>query len=145
MAIMIMPDNHLLARQLAAQTGENQCLTVNIVMPATGDTAEGTASFARLLFGLTALALERFGVARQNLRPDVLRESVPSCLAGVPADPFGGQLLRFREADGGYQFHSLGPDLTGAPGGKGDLAPTVLGSPEVSPPEGTQSQAASSP
>ncbi len=110
--MIIMRINHILARQLAAQAGEAKFLTVNMVMPATGDTAGGSAGFGRLLLALSALALERFGAARENRCPDALRASVPSCLAGAPADPFDGQLLRFRAADGGYQLHSLGPDLT---------------------------------
>jgi hypothetical protein len=140
-----MPVNHTLTRQLAAQAGEEEFLTVNIVMPAMGDTAEGTASFARLLFGLTALALERFGAVTENHCQDALREYVPSSRPGTPVDPFDGQLLRFCGADGGYQFHSIGPDLTEAPGGKGDLALTVVGSAQGSLVEDAQSQAASNP
>ena len=113
--------NHSLAQQSTVQVGEVDLLTVNLVMPATGDTAEGTASFAGLLFGLTALVLERFGAAPQNHYSDELRELVPSCLAGIPVDPFDGQLLRFRKADSGYQFHSTSHDATATPGGQRHL------------------------
>jgi hypothetical protein len=74
-----------------------------------------------------------------------LPESMSSCLAGIPANPLDGQLLRFRKADSGYQFHSIGADLRKALGGNGDLVLTVAGSLQVSHPEGAQNQAASSP
>ena len=46
---------------LAATTRASQFLTVNIVMPAVGESAKEGAGFARLIFGLAVLALERFG------------------------------------------------------------------------------------
>lgn len=123
-----------IARQLTAQAGGEEFLTVNMVMPAVDETAKETASFGRLLFALAALALERFGAAPENCCPDALHAFVPSSLAGMPADPFDGQLLRFRKADSGYQFHSIVPDLGKAPGGKRDLALPIVGSPRFSPP-----------
>ena len=88
-----------------------QFLTVNMVMPAMGDTAKEAASLGPLLLTLAALAFERFGAARENDSPDAPREPAPSCRAGFPADPFDGQLLRFRKEDSGYAFHNLAPDL----------------------------------
>jgi hypothetical protein len=132
------------ARQLAVQAREEEFLTVNMVMPAVDDTAKEAASFARLLFGLTALALERFDATQGNHVPDASRKLEASCSTDLPVDPFDGRLLRFHRAENGYELRSTGPDLSEAPGGKSDLALTVVGSPQVSPPEGAQSQAASS-
>jgi hypothetical protein len=86
--------------------------SVNLVLPAAGNSGEEAVSFTRLLFGLTALALERFDAARENHCQDAPGESVPPCLAGVPVDPFGGQLLRSCQADDGYQLHSAGHNAT---------------------------------
>ena len=94
----------------------NQLLTVNLVLPAEGNSGGDTTSFARLLFGLTALALDRFGAVPENHCQGVLPESTPSGLAGVPVDPFDGQLLRFCEASGGYEFHSPGHPEPQKPG-----------------------------
>ncbi len=133
-----MPANRILAQEPAAQAGEPQFLTVNMVVPETGDTAEGSAGFGRLLLALSALALERFGAAPEDHCQDALREYVPSCLAGAPVDPFDGQLLRFRKADSGYQLHCIGPDVSDAPSGKGDLASAVVSPQLGSSPGGAQ-------
>jgi len=93
----------------------NPLLTVNLVLPAVAKSGEEAAGFTRLLFGLTALALERFDAAREKHCHDAPRESVLPCLAEVPADPFDGQLLRFHEADGGYHLHSAGHHATATP------------------------------
>ena len=110
----------------------NQLLTVNLVLPAAGKSGGETASFTRLLLGLTALALERFDAAREHNCQEAPREYVFPCPATAPVDPFDGQLLRFCEADDGYQLHGIGPDLTEAPREKGDLALAVGGSPQTS-------------
>jgi hypothetical protein len=140
-----MPANRIHAQPPAAQDGETQWLTANVVMPATVDPAEQGASFTGLLMALTSLAFERFGAAQENRSPEAVREPVPSCLAGAPVDPFDGQLLRFRKSDSGYQFHSIGPDHKHDSGGRGDLALTVVMPPHFSSPERVQGQAASSP
>jgi hypothetical protein len=108
----IMAVNHNLAQRPAAQAREEEFLTVNMVMPAGGDSAKETVGFARLLFGLAALALERFGAAPENHYPDALRELGPASGPGTPLDPFDGQPLRYRNEDGGYVLHSIGPDIT---------------------------------
>ena len=115
-----MPANRNHAQQPAANAGEPRFLTVNMVMPAVGDSAKEAGSFTGLLLALSALALERFGAAPENPSLDALREPVPSCLAGIQVDPFDGQLLRFRKADSSYELHNIRPDLKDAPGGKGD-------------------------
>jgi hypothetical protein len=117
----------------------NKLLTVNLVLPAAGNSGEEAVNFTRLLFGLTALALNRFGAAREHHCQNTLRESVPPRLAGVPLDPFDGQLLRFCKADDGYQLQRIRADLRDDPSGKGDLVTPVVGSPQVSPSERAQS------
>jgi hypothetical protein len=82
-----MPANPNHAQQPAAQAGEPRFLTVNMVMPAVGDSAKEDASFMGLLLELSALALERLSAAQENDDPDALREPVPSRLAGIPVDP----------------------------------------------------------
>jgi hypothetical protein len=99
----------------------NQLLTVNLVLPTAGNSGEEAVSFTRLLFGLTALALERFGAARENLSRDALPQSLSPCLAGVPVDPFDGQLLRLRQADSGYQFHIASRHATATSVGERNL------------------------
>jgi hypothetical protein len=140
-----MANDQVPPEQLAAPNGGQQLLTVNMVMPALGDSAKEGASFARLFFGLSALALERFGAVRENCCQDALQQTVPSALARVRVDPFDGQLLRFRHAESGYELHSIHPDQEQDSGGKGEPALTVVGSAQVSPLEWTQSQAASNP
>jgi hypothetical protein len=102
-----MADIQAPPEQLAATTKASQFLTVNVVMPAVGESAKEPASFARLIFGLAALALERFDAGRESDCQDALREAVSPCLAGAAVDPFDGRLLRFRQANGGYQIHSI--------------------------------------
>jgi hypothetical protein len=106
----IMHVNRSLAQQPAVRAGEAEFLTVNMVMPAMGETAEGSANFARLLFGLTALALERFGATERNHAPEDPLMSEASRSTELPVNPFDGQILRFRKADSGCQFHSIGSE-----------------------------------
>jgi hypothetical protein len=103
----------------------SQLLTVNLVLPAAGGSGEEAVSFTRLLFGLAALALKQFGAAQPNDCPDSMRESFHPWLAGVPADPFDGQLLRFRQVEAGYQLHSAGHH---PPVGERDLGSQVIDS-----------------
>ena len=140
-----MADHQAPPKQLTAPNSNSTCqfLTVNMVMPTAGDSAKQGASFARLLFGLTALALERFGAVPENERKDAaperqrkrdgllslsLPESMSSCLAGIPVDPFDGQLLRFRQTDAGYQLHSAGHYATAAQVGERDPGLQVVDS-----------------
>ena len=99
----------------------NPWLTVNLVLPAASNSGEEAISFTRLLFGLTALALERFDAAQANHCQDAPGESVPPCLAGVPVDPFGGRLLGSCQADDGYQLHSASHNAMATPVAERDL------------------------
>jgi len=106
----------------------NPLLTVNLGLPAVAKSGEETDSFARLLFGLTALALERFDAARENHCQEAPRKSVPPCPAGVLGDPFDGHLLRISPADNCYRPRGIGPEPKEAPGRNGDLELTAGGS-----------------
>jgi hypothetical protein len=121
-----MSVDHLVGQPLGSRGGESQLLTAKIVMPAVGDNANDGTSLARLLVGLTVLALERFGAARENQCQAATEESLPCCLAGVPVDPFDGQLLRCRNTDSGYEFHSIHSEERDDSGWKSDLARTVV-------------------
>jgi hypothetical protein len=103
----IMTNDQTPAEQPVVPASASQLLTVSMVMPTMGDSATQGASFAGLLLGLAALALERFGAARERQCQAATEESLPSCLAGAPADPFDGQFLRFRNEDNGLQFYSI--------------------------------------
>lgn len=105
-----MADIQAAPEQLAATTRASQFLTVNVVMPAVGESAKEAASFARLIFGLAALALERFGAGGESDCQDALRETVSPCLAGAPVDPFDGRPLRFRETNDDCQIHVIGTE-----------------------------------
>ncbi len=82
---------------------------------------------ARLRTAQAALALERFRLAHTNALPRSLTELVPAYLKTVPADPYGGQPLRFRTRNAGYVIYSVGQD------GKDDIGaeynPTNAASP----------------
>ncbi len=124
-----MPVNCVSVPEAPPTAGEKKCLKFNIVIPVVGDSAEGSASFGRLLLDLAALAFDRFDAARAKDGQDVARpglhnpgpqrpdrpaprESAPAWLAGHAGDPFDGQLLRFRKAEGGYEIQSVGSGAT---------------------------------
>jgi hypothetical protein len=60
---------------------------------------------------LTALAIERYRLTHQGLRPQTLDLLTPSLLPKVPSDPFDGQPLRYRRLLRGYVVYSVGDDL----------------------------------
>jgi hypothetical protein len=66
-------------------------------------------SQALLKCGITALAAERFRQAKGRW-PEKLQELVPDYLRAVPADPFDGKELRFRQLADGIVIYTLGPD-----------------------------------
>ena len=58
---------------------------------------------------LTALALRAYKL-EHNVYPTKLQELVPNYLKQVPADPFGGEALRYKRAGNSYVLWSIGPD-----------------------------------
>jgi len=57
----------------------------------------------------TAMAIERFRHAHGHL-PDNLTQLVPEFLESVPADPFNGKPLRYRQMNLGYIIYGVGAD-----------------------------------
>ncbi len=89
---------------------------------------------ANLRLALTAVALEQFRAAHNNLYPAGLSELTPNYLVATLMDPFDGQPLRYRKQGDGYVLYSIGPDLKddgGKPmnGKNGDIVFTVVTSP----------------
>jgi len=64
---------------------------------------------AEVRMAQTALAIERFRLAKQSL-PENLNQLVPEFLSAVPEDPCDGQPLRFRQLEKGYLVYSVGKD-----------------------------------
>ena len=64
---------------------------------------------ASLRCGLTALAVERYRLAKGGL-PRALSELVPDYLQAVPDDPCDGKPLRYERLDGGFMVYSVGQD-----------------------------------
>ncbi len=62
-----------------------------------------------LRYARTAVALEQFRAAHGRY-PGTLSELTPTYLDTVPADPFDGQALRYRQHGNGYVLYSIGPD-----------------------------------
>jgi hypothetical protein len=65
---------------------------------------------AEVLLSETALEVERYGLANHNQLPATLQDLVPAFLAAVPADPFDGKLLRYKQLPKGYLIYSIGED-----------------------------------
>jgi hypothetical protein len=91
-----------------------------------GATKKEASGLAQLRLAQTAIALEQYRLANAGSFPATLSALAPKFLAEVPADPFDGQPLRYRNTATGYQLYSIGPDLTDDggkrdSGGKGDL------------------------
>jgi hypothetical protein len=66
-------------------------------------------TIARLMAARTALAVERYRLAKKTL-PGGLIELVPDYLEAVPKDPFDGKNLRYTKSERGYVVYSLGED-----------------------------------
>jgi len=62
---------------------------------------------ARSSIGVTAMALERYGLAAGTF-PETLQVLVPEYLAAVPEDPFDRQPLRYQCKGQGYLVYSIG-------------------------------------
>ena len=64
---------------------------------------------ARIRLAATALAVERFRLARGRL-PGDLGELTPQFLDAVPTDPFDGAPIRYRRLAHGYEIYSVDAD-----------------------------------
>jgi hypothetical protein len=95
------------------------------MLPAFQEVANKMAeTAARLRCAQVALAIERFRLKNDGLRPASLDRLAPTFQSSVPADPFDGNPLRYRLLSKGYVIYSIGKDGTdqgGAePGKKSD-------------------------
>lgn len=59
----------------------------------------------------TAIAIKRYQLAHGKL-PDSLAQLVPTFIPEIPADPFNGKPLQYRQENEGFYIYSVGPDLT---------------------------------
>ena len=82
--------------------------------------AREASRVACLRLSLSAIAVERFRLARNGRVPDALDELAPEFLPSTFEDPFDGNPLRYRKLDKGYVIWSLGQDLED---NQGDLKP----------------------
>ncbi len=66
---------------------------------------------AHLRAAQAAVAVERYRLAKGKL-PDQLSELVPEYLEVVPADPFDGNEIKYKQLSTGYVVYSIGQDLS---------------------------------
>ncbi len=67
---------------------------------------------AHAQMAVAASAVERWRLAHGGQVPGSLAELVPNFLPVLPADPFDGQPLRYKNLAKGYVIYSIGEDLT---------------------------------
>ena len=65
---------------------------------------------ARSRTAQTAVAIERYRLAHSNRPPPSLQALVPSLLEAVPADPYDGRPLHYKQLATGYSVYSIEPD-----------------------------------
>jgi hypothetical protein len=89
---------------------KHYCIFSAMILPGVSGPATREADgFARIRLATTALASERFRLAKGRL-PENLNELVPQFLPAVPVDPFDGQSLRYHRLAKGYVIYSVGSD-----------------------------------
>jgi hypothetical protein len=121
-----------LVQQRIADANSKKLVLVGLLIPGLGGrVAKEAEGLAGLRLAMTAVALEQFRAAHQNRYPSSISELKPDYLAATLADPFDGQVLRYRRKENGYVMYSIGPDLkdnTGEPmsGKDGDILFTVV-------------------
>jgi len=104
-------DDYITSRAAEAKTNEFQFFLV--MTPALAKTAGREAGgVARLRLIQTAIALERYRVAKDNSYPSTLDELAPAYLSAVPQDPFNGEPLRYNRDGDGYELKSVGADAS---------------------------------
>jgi hypothetical protein len=81
-----MCDHWAPADPVVALIGAKDVLTVHLVVPETGESAEETPSFARLLFSLGSLALESFATGKATAGQSTRHESATANLPNLPMD-----------------------------------------------------------
>ena len=78
-----------------------------------------TSDTAHALAAQTALAIERYRLAKEHL-PESLENLVPAYIEFVPTDPFNGHRLKYRTLETGFVVYSVGEDLTDEGGAERD-------------------------
>jgi hypothetical protein len=100
-----------LENQVAKKTSGHYYLISGLILPTLRRPyAYQIGIDARLNIVQAVLAIERYRLANQNRLPDSLSNLVPSFLNSVPADPFDGKLLRYKQLAKGYLVYSVGED-----------------------------------
>jgi len=96
--------------QLSQTSKQNRYIRSSLILPACGKAIIKEANnLAQVRSAQTAIAIERYRLAKRKL-PENLNELVPQFLSAVPADPFGGQPLRYHRLEKGYVIYSVGSD-----------------------------------
>jgi len=87
-------------------------LIAGIMLPNLGKALENSAArLAELRAAQAVVALERYRLAHASALPVGLSTLVPQYLSAVPADPFDGKPLRYKQiAPKGYIVYSIGQD-----------------------------------
>jgi hypothetical protein len=98
------------SNKMAEAARKHFCILSAMILPAVSSSLIREADgFARIRLATTAIAVERFRLARGRL-PENLNELVPQFLSAMPADPFSGQPLRYYHLTKGYVIYSVGSD-----------------------------------
>jgi hypothetical protein len=96
--------------QLSQTSRQNRYIWSSMLLPVNGKSIIKEANnLAQVRSAQTAIAIERHRLAKRKL-PENLNELVPQFLPAVPADPFGGQPLRYHRLEKGYVIYSVGSD-----------------------------------
>jgi hypothetical protein len=96
--------------QFSQTSKQNRYILSSLLLPVYGKAIIKEANnLAQVRSAQTAIAIERYRLAKRKL-PENLNELVPQFLSAVPADPFGGQPLRYHRLAKGYVVYSVGSD-----------------------------------
>jgi hypothetical protein len=92
-----------------APTTERSELTRALAVNFAGPSLQCASADARQQLPIALLALHRHR-ARTGSFPENVTELSPDSLSAVPLEPFSGEPLRMRRADGRVILYSVGPD-----------------------------------
>ena len=96
--------------RISQTSRQNYYILSSMLLPALRSAIIKEANgLAQVRTAQAALAVEHFRLVHGQL-PENLNELVPQFLSAVPADPFGGQPLRYHRLGKGYVIYSIGSD-----------------------------------
>ncbi|HXI73586.1 MAG TPA: hypothetical protein VNN22_24855 [Verrucomicrobiae bacterium] len=99
-----------ISEKMAETARGHYCIFSTMLLPAmSGSVIKEADSFARVRLATTAIAIERFRLARGKLLEN-LNELTPQFLTNVPNDPFAGEPLLYHRLAKGYVIYSVGRD-----------------------------------